>query len=633
MQDDKDQLSGDDTILDHIVKVNKGNDVNMYEADIKLSPDDNVDLSNDGDVDGAPISVRRKRNAARDRKKLWVTRVIPYAYHRGFPESFKSTIQEAISEFENRTCLRFVKRTNEPLFILFIHDKGCWSAVGRQYWMTGIGQQLSLGPGCNHKGTIMHELMHATGFWHEQSRPDRNLYVEVLWENIEQYEDHNFNKYNHRDIDLLKIPYDFDSIMHYGRKSFSKNGKDTIRSILDPNRPLGQRDGFTDLDVHEINVLYDCAANGSWSSWSAFGPCSTYCNKIRQRFCSSSDPSNDCPGADPYGVQVDQVKCDVKECHAPIDGHWGRWSSWGLCDAKCGFGKQTRTRSCDDPPPRYQGKPCVGSSKSSQVCKLKSCGIGPDDCEFDFDGMCHWKNDPNNPSNFNWERNTGSTLSSKTGPSGDHTSGSGHYLFVETSGISAGEKAKLLSQTFPATGGRCLTFWYHMYGEGMGELNVYIKPVTGSLRKVWSLSGDQGDQWKMAQVTLNSSSLKYQLVFEAVRGSNFRADIALDDISFKESPCLEAVGCYKDSKPARAIPNLLKSFRGQIDWYNIGKTITNCANVAQGKGYKVFGMQFYGECWSGSADTVQYDKYGIAPPQMCWQGVGKSWTNYVYKII
>ena len=51
--------------------------------------------------------------------------------------------------------------------------------------MSGVGQQLSLGKGCNHKGTIMRELMHAVGFWHEQSRPDRNLYVEVLWENIE----------------------------------------------------------------------------------------------------------------------------------------------------------------------------------------------------------------------------------------------------------------------------------------------------------------------------------------------------------------------------------------------------------------------------------------------------------------
>ena len=72
-------------------------------------------------------------------------------------------------------------------------------------------------------------------------------------------EDHNFNKYSRHDIDLLKVPYDFDSIMHYGRKSFSKNGKDTIRSILDPNRPLGQRNGFTDLDAHEINALYDCS--------------------------------------------------------------------------------------------------------------------------------------------------------------------------------------------------------------------------------------------------------------------------------------------------------------------------------------------------------------------------------------
>ena len=62
----------------------------------------------------------------------------------------------------------------------------CWSSVGRQYWMTGVGQLLSLGPGCNHKGTIMHEMMHAVGFWHEQSRPDRNLYVEVLWENIQE---------------------------------------------------------------------------------------------------------------------------------------------------------------------------------------------------------------------------------------------------------------------------------------------------------------------------------------------------------------------------------------------------------------------------------------------------------------
>jgi len=48
--------------------------------------------------------------------------------------------------------------------------------------------------------------------------------------------------------------------MHYGRKSFSKNGKDTIRSILNPSHPLGQREGLTDFDIHEINALYDCSS-------------------------------------------------------------------------------------------------------------------------------------------------------------------------------------------------------------------------------------------------------------------------------------------------------------------------------------------------------------------------------------
>ena len=70
-------------------------------------------------------------------------------------------------------------------FLLRYYFLSCYSAVGRQYLMTGIGQDLSLGSRCNHKGIVMHLIMHAIGFWHEQSRPDRNLYVEVLWENIQ----------------------------------------------------------------------------------------------------------------------------------------------------------------------------------------------------------------------------------------------------------------------------------------------------------------------------------------------------------------------------------------------------------------------------------------------------------------
>ena len=68
---------------------------------------------------------------------------------------------------------------------MFIVASGsrCWSTVGREFNIPG-SQELSIGNGCNTKGIIIHELMHALGFWHEQSRTDRDKYIAVMWENI-----------------------------------------------------------------------------------------------------------------------------------------------------------------------------------------------------------------------------------------------------------------------------------------------------------------------------------------------------------------------------------------------------------------------------------------------------------------
>lgn len=82
---------------------------------------------------------------------------------------------------------------------------------------------------------------------------------------------------------------------------------------------------------------------------------------------------------------------------------------------------------------------------------------------------------------------------------------------MEASGIPEGDRAALVSRNFNPSIGRCLTFWYHMYGEAMGELNVYVKPVGGSRTKVWSKSGDQGDEWKMGLVTLKNMDSDYQV--------------------------------------------------------------------------------------------------------------------------
>ncbi|EDO44568.1 predicted protein [Nematostella vectensis] len=238
----------------------------MYEGDIFLTKgmEGPADLSSAGDVD-EDLSLRSKRNAVRDRKRLWTNKIIPYQFESGFPNDLRPTILEAMEEYHKKTCLRFKERTDERYFLRFVNKKGCWSSVGRSYWVEDVGQEVSLGSGCNDKKIIMHELMHAIGFWHEQSRPDRNKYVEVLWENIQEGEAHNFNKYSHGEIDTLQVPYDFDSIMHYGRTSFGKDGLETIRAIHDPGRELGRViPAFTELDLREINALYNCRPGASF---------------------------------------------------------------------------------------------------------------------------------------------------------------------------------------------------------------------------------------------------------------------------------------------------------------------------------------------------------------------------------
>ena len=71
--------------------------------------------------------------------------------------------------------------------------------------------------------------------------------------------EHNFNKYKLHQIDYLNEVYDTDSIMHYGKTSFSINGQPTIRAIGDPNKKLGQRNGFSQTDIAQLNALYDCS--------------------------------------------------------------------------------------------------------------------------------------------------------------------------------------------------------------------------------------------------------------------------------------------------------------------------------------------------------------------------------------
>ena len=67
-----------------------------------------------------------------------------------------------------------------------------------------------------------------------------------------------FNKYKHSKVDSMDFDYDYSSLMHYGKRTFSKNGKPTVRALNNPYMSLGRSVGFSDLDIKKMNALYDC---------------------------------------------------------------------------------------------------------------------------------------------------------------------------------------------------------------------------------------------------------------------------------------------------------------------------------------------------------------------------------------
>ncbi|CAD5214472.1 unnamed protein product [Bursaphelenchus okinawaensis] len=207
-------------------------------------------------IQGGPVntnSTNTQLNAIRDRRQLWKNGRIPYAISSQYSAYSRSVIASAMQEYATHTCIQWSPRTaNDKDYVYIMPDRGCYSMVGR----TGGRQTLSLGNGCIQKGIIIHEMMHAVGFFHEQSRTDRDNYITIMWNNIQPGMQGQFEKYSSVTIQTLGAEYDFSSIMHYGPKAFSRNGMPTIVPKRKSN--IGQRSGFSQTDSFKINTLYEC---------------------------------------------------------------------------------------------------------------------------------------------------------------------------------------------------------------------------------------------------------------------------------------------------------------------------------------------------------------------------------------
>lgn len=494
-------------------------------------------------------------------RRYWKRR-IPYFIESYFNAEERQTIEKSLRLIEEASCLKFYKRSgSEKNWIRFYKGSGCFSGIGRKYYARR-STDISLGGFCVSESIIVHEVLHALGFYHEQSRLDRDSYVNVFMYNVKPSMKSNFDKNDISEADYQGTPYDYTSIMQYGKTAFRKMGAgNTMESKFNPNQPLGGPK-LSSWDILELNRRYQCkhedaagnivpAITSGWSKWVGYTKCTENwkkeCTKTRYRFCVDSDS---CSGANEHGTQETVVECTPRECaddKNAIDGGWGAWSKLTKCSGACGWGVTQRTRDCNNPTPKGSGKKCAGNSMERSLCRKKRCSANGISLDTNFDkGFGQWK-----AVNFIRKSGRASYVLKADGPSQDHTSQvegtSGGFYAAGISEKGYGHnsakkeyKSELMVTTVQTHAQSCLSFFYMLNGNQISPnaITIYMKLPDGSYsNSPFNQGGHQGNQWKRASINLGKISAGTKIYIEVRYMQWYGSVVAIDDIVFDNNKC------------------------------------------------------------------------------------------------
>lgn len=252
-------------VCEHLVEVvcgAAGQGQGVFEGDMVLSREQELVLERAAITeDGLAMDREPLDSAIVGRNYRWPNNTIPFEFSAEVPAHVAAKVRRVLAVLQAKldSCLVF-EETSMPatrVVVVAPEEPFCDSLVGHQ----GKGTQaLHLGPGCIGAATIHHEFLHAAGVYHQQSRSDRDKYVQIVWENIKTGQGHNFKKYNTWEANNFGVPYDSSSVMHYPAYAFGKAfGKTTIKSL--DGRKVGGCVGvdcLTPGDVLLVKRMYKC---------------------------------------------------------------------------------------------------------------------------------------------------------------------------------------------------------------------------------------------------------------------------------------------------------------------------------------------------------------------------------------
>ncbi|MEM7230158.1 MAG: M12 family metallopeptidase [Planctomycetota bacterium] len=187
---------------------------------------------------------------------LWPDGIVPFEFDGSVSSQDQSRAIEAMAVIEGVTAVNFIPRTSESDYLVLRDWTSNSSFVGR----VGGGQFVNIF-NWSFRYIIVHELMHALGFEHEQSRSDRNSFVSINFANI--CCDADFNFFTAANVTDFG-DYDFESVMHYDAFAFSNDccsANDRTITVLPPNEAfqtvIGQRSYLSEGDIAGLQFLYE----------------------------------------------------------------------------------------------------------------------------------------------------------------------------------------------------------------------------------------------------------------------------------------------------------------------------------------------------------------------------------------